>query len=87
MAAEWARATLCTLGQGLELSEATVDGKRAHLHLGTWAGPYGNRIRWTGWISGPQLRRLYSFLTAHPELMEGTEPPEPEPPDELHPFS
>ncbi|MBR5110589.1 MAG: hypothetical protein IK099_10365 [Clostridia bacterium] len=84
--APWARETLCPLGLGLELSFATVDHRAAALNLGRWSESH-NHIKWSGWLKPWQLRRLYRYLGDHPELMEGTEPPEPEPPDELHPFS
>lgn len=74
---EWERETLCDLGQGLELSLAAPSERyRLRLHIGRWSET-GNHIRWTGWLQGYQLRRLYDYLTANPQLMEGQEPPEP----------
>ena len=84
---EWTRETLAQLGQGLEISRAAPSERyRLRLHIGRWAES-GNHIRWTGWISPAQLRRLYDFLGNNPQLMEGQEPPEPPTVDPANPWA
>lgn len=84
---DWKRHTLCALGQGLELSEATYsDNIRLRLHLGTWTAS-NNHTKWSGWLQGYQLRRLYDYLGNNPQLMEGQEPPEPPTVDPANPWA
>ncbi len=84
---EWRRETLAPLGQGLEISRAAPSERYTlRLHLGRWSES-GNHIKWSGWLQGYQLRRLYAYLTAHPELMEGQEPPEPPTVDPANPWA
>ena len=84
---DWKRETLAQLGQGLEISRAAPsDRYRLRLHLGRWSES-GNHVKWSGWLQGYQLRRLYAYLTAHPELMEGQEPPEPPTVDAANPWA
>lgn len=84
---DWIHETLAQLGQGLEIGRAAPSNRyRLRLHLGRWSES-GNHIKWTGWISGPQLRALYDYLTEHPELMDGQEPQEPPAVDPANPFT
>lgn len=78
---DWKRHTLCALGQGLELSEATYsDNIRLRLHLGTWTAS-NNHTKWTGWIDRRQLHRLFVFLRDHPEYRDEGEPEDVDPAD------